>query len=65
MATSDYNHLENIPEWLLLKGSCDKIFILNIFTRNYALKVLMVTHILHFLPWRHIKEKQIFMDFFK
>ena len=41
---------KNIPEWLLLKGNCDNIFIL---------KVLMATHILNLLPWRHVKEKRI------
>ena len=41
---------ENIPEWLLLKGNCDNIFIL---------KVLMATHILHLLLWRHVKEERI------
>ena len=30
-----------------------------------SLKVLMVTYNMHFLPWRHLKEKQFFMDFFK
>ena len=33
-------YFENIPAWLLLKGSCKQIF----------------THILHFLLWRHVKE---------
>ena len=43
---------ENFPEWLLLKDSCKDAFI------------LQVTHILHFLLWRHVKVEQIFMDFF-
>ena len=48
-------YLENIPEWLLLKGTCKYIFIL---------EMLMVTHILHFELWRHVKEERGFMDFF-
>ena len=43
----------NIPAWLLLQGSCKHILILEI-----------LTHILHFLLWRHAKEKRIFMNFF-
>ena len=43
----------NIPEWLLLEGSCKDLFILEI-----------LTHILHFLLWLHVKEERIFMDFF-
>ena len=43
-----------VPAWLLVKGSCNHIFILEI-----------LTHILHFLLWRHIKEKQILMIFLK
>ena len=42
----------NIPAWLLLKGSCKDISILEI-----------LTHILHFLPSRHVKEERIFMVF--
>ena len=44
----------NIPVWLLLKRSCKHIFVLEI-----------LTHILHFLLWRHVKEERIFMIFFK
>ena len=44
----------NIPAWLLLKSSCRRIFVLEI-----------LTHILHFLLWRHVKEERIFMIFFK
>ena len=43
----------NIPAWLLLKSSCRRIFVLEI-----------LTHILHFLLWRHVKEERIFMIFF-
>ena len=46
-------YFENIPAWLLLKGSCKHIFILEIFT-----------HTLHFLLWRHVKEEQVSMIFF-
>ena len=42
----------NIPAWLLLKMSCRGIFVLKI-----------LTHILHFLLWRHVKEERIFMIF--
>ena len=41
---------ENIPD---LKGSCKGIFILK------------DTDILHFLPWRQVKEEENFMDFLK
>ena len=44
----------NIPAWLLLKSSCRPIFVLEI-----------LTHILHFLLWRHVKEERFFMIFFK
>ena len=47
---------DSILEWLLLKGSCEDIFVL---------KVLMVIHILHFLLWRHVKEERISMHFFE
>ena len=47
-------YFENIPAWLLLKTSCRCIFVLEI-----------LTHILHLLLWHHVKEKQIFMIFFK
>ena len=46
-------YFENIPAWLLLKGSCKHISILEI-----------LTHILHFLLWRHVKEERIFTGFF-
>ena len=55
MAASEDTYFGNILEWLLLKDSHKDIFLL---------EILMVTHILHFLPWRHVKEKRIFMDFF-
>ena len=42
----------NISEWLL-KVSCKDILIVEI-----------LAHISHFLLWRHVKEEQIFMDFF-
>ena len=42
----------NIPAWLFLKSSCKHIFVLEI-----------LTHILHFLLWRHVKEEWIFMIF--
>ena len=42
----------NIPAWLLLKTSCRRIFVLEI-----------LTHILHFLLWRHVKEERFFMIF--
>ena len=45
--------LGNIPAWLLLKSSCRRIFVLEI-----------LTHILHFLLWRHVREERIFMIFF-
>ena len=44
----------NIPAWLLLKSSCRRIFILEI-----------LTHILHFLLWHHVKEERTFMIFLK
>ena len=42
----------NIPAWLLLKSSCRRIFVLEI-----------LTHILHFLRWRYVKEERRFMIF--
>ena len=44
----------NIPAWLLLKSICKPIFVLEI-----------LTHILNFLLWRHVKEERIFLIFFK
>ena len=46
-------HFGNIPAWLLPKESCKNIFILEI------------THILHFLLWRYVKEERIFMIFLR
>ena len=43
---------KNIPTWLLLKGSCKHIFVLEI-----------LTHISHFLLLRYVKEERIFMIF--
>ena len=47
-------YIGNIPAWLLFKSSCRHIFILEI-----------LTNILHFLLWHHVKEEQIFLIFFK
>ena len=46
-------YFKNIPAWLLLKSSWKRTFVSEI-----------LTHILHFLPWRHVKEEQTFMIFF-
>ena len=44
----------NIPAWLVLKSSCRRICVLEI-----------ITHILHFLLWGHVKGERIFTIFFK
>ena len=51
-ASKDGFILETFLHGCFSKGSCKHIFILEI------------THILHFLLWRHVKEEQIFMIFF-
>ena len=62
----------NMKKYILVTASEDN-FILEIFLNGcfsntapdiFILEILIVTHILHFLLSRCVKEEQIFMDFF-
>ena len=57
--------LKNATWWLLLRTTLFWIYFwMAPSQRQLQRYIVTVTHILHFLLWRHVKEERFFMDFF-